>query len=73
MPPPLMSHGQKHHFWPRAETRVLLSETHCNFFNEGSKAIKWSTRAYGQLVQLSHALVHLIKLTNPKSSDLLWS
>ena len=40
------SHGRKHHFLPRAKTRVLLSETHCNFCNRGSKAIKWTTRAY---------------------------
>ena len=51
----LMSHGQKHHFWPRLETRVSLSETHCNFCNGGSKVIKWTKRTYGKLDHISHA------------------
>ena len=47
MPLPLMFHRQKHHFWPRVETRVFLIERHCNFCKVGSKSIKCTTRAYG--------------------------
>ena len=60
MTPPLMSHGSKHHFWPILETRVLISETHCNFCNGGSKALKWTMRAYGNLYHLSCTYVHLL-------------
>jgi len=55
IPLSLMSHGRKHHFWPRSETKVLLGETHCNFSNADSNAIKWTTRAYGKPYHLSHA------------------
>ena len=60
IPLPLMYHGQKHHFWPREETMVLLCETHYNFCNGGSKAIKWTMRAYGKIDHLSHAYAHLL-------------
>ena len=52
MPTPLMSHHQRHHFWPRLDNRALLSETHCNFCNGGSKEIKWTMRAYENLDHL---------------------
>ena len=66
------AHGRKHHFWPRSKTRVLLSEAHCKFCNRGSKAIKWTTRAYGQLDYLSHAQIHLLKLRDPDPTYPLW-
>ena len=70
--PPLMSHGWKYHFWLRSENRVFLSETHCNFFNGGSKVLKWTTRAYEKFDHLSHSQVHLFKVTNLECTNPLW-
>lgn len=55
IPLSLMSHGQKQHDFPRLEARVLLNDTHCNFRNGGSNAIKLTTRSYGKTDHLSHS------------------
>lgn len=67
-----MSHGCKHHFWSRIETRVLLNEIHYNFCNGDSNEIKWITRDYGQHDHLFHSQVHLLKLKSTESTTLLW-
>ena len=71
MPLYIISHSQKHHCQLREETRVLLSETHCNFCNGGLNVVNQMTREYTWPGHFSHSQLHL-KLTNLKSTSSLW-